>query len=594
MLWHRRRGFSYKSSVLNFFIVAPCFLIPPLALLASAWQPNFSFCVQYTGNRRLFLETVATLHGRKSPRMVTATVGPTSPLASASFPSLAPSPASPTSGKSASSQSGGEPIVKRVYAYAHGFLSDESSFKGRHLQQLLAFRNAHLHLLNLNGGIGEGMGGISYSRGLAAIRALYDKEGGQENNVKLTLVGSSLGGYVAARFAELYPEAVEKLVLFCPGFDSQARWPRRLGEAALRAWEMEGHRDFEARQGVVRVPWSFIEDGCRHPPFPSYTAPALIIHGLRDEVVPVETTTVSLLEQGGGQLKERTQVVLVDDDHGLTQPATLAVASGAILDFLQISAPVGDPDENGAGEEGEGQGAISAADHIEVEAKLALPEDRRALEERILAAGGELKCTVIMTDIYWDLDGEAFSLSNVWLRQRSGVWELKVPAVEGERPNTQTIACYREINDVRDIAAWLVNTFPAQLGRLHHLPLAKMLAAAGAHPIASYTTRRSKFVIRTTDDDKEKGSDEGRKSQSHKLYIDIDETSFGFGLVEVEELVAGHGDIPAAKARIQHCAHELLGLAEIDDLIRGKLERYILLHNPAHHQRLVRQGVFKS
>lgn len=36
------------------------------------------------------------------------------------------------------------------------------------------------------------------------------------------------------------------------------------------------------------------------------------------------------------------------------------------------------------------------------------------------------KAQVIMTDTYYDLPGEALSTANVWLRSRSGVWELKV------------------------------------------------------------------------------------------------------------------------------------------------------------------------
>jgi pimeloyl-ACP methyl ester carboxylesterase len=33
----------------------------------------------------------------------------------------------------------------------------------------------------------------------------------------MVLIGSSMGGYIAARYAELHPEQVAKLVLLCPG-----------------------------------------------------------------------------------------------------------------------------------------------------------------------------------------------------------------------------------------------------------------------------------------------------------------------------------------------------------------------------------------
>jgi adenylate cyclase class IV len=473
---------------------------------------------------------------------------------------------------------------------AHGFLSNENSYKGKHFRQVLAARDTHLHLLNLNGNQNNDLGGICYTGGLAAIQALYEKEGGKEAHVKLTLLGSSLGGHVVARFAELHPEAVEKLVLFCPGFDFQSRWPRVFGEVGLREWEERGYREFEGPAGPVRVPWSFIEDGRRHPAFPLYKVPTLIIHGLNDEVVPVETTTKGLLGQGGGEggegegrgmlMKTCTQVLLVNDDHGLTKPKTLAVSARSILEFLDIRSP----SKEGEDDREETRG-VSATDHVEVEAKFALPADRKALEEKILAAGGELKGAVIMTDIYWDLPGEAFSLANVWLRQRSGVWELKVPAVEGEHPNQQAIACYREICGQADIARWLVAAFPALLGPLAHLPLPVLLEKVGGYPMARYTTERSKYAIPCV-------GGEGGEGEGQMLSIDVDEASFGFGLVEIEELVARQGDIAAAKKRIERCAREQLGLEGVEDVMRGKLEEYILRHDPAHHQRLGGTQVF--
>ncbi|GAB5035276.1 cyth domain-containing protein [Nannochloropsis oceanica] len=512
------------------------------------------------------------------------------------FSSSAPSFPNPIPSRPVPSPSQDHRTIKRIYAYAHGFLSNENSFKGRHFQGVFAACDTHLHLLNLNGGDqnsnqNSGLGSISYTGGLAAIQALYEREGGREKGVKLTLLGSSLGGYVAARFAELHPEAVEKLVLFCPGFDLQSRWPRVFGEVGLREWEERGFRDFEGPGGCgsVRVPWSFIEDGRRHPAFPAYGVPTLIIHGLNDDVVPVETTTKGLFGQvggdgWGGMVKTCTQVLMVNDDHALTKPKTLAVAASSILEFLDIRKE--EDNKEGGREE---DCVLSMTDHLEVEAKFALPTDRVGFEEKILAAGGELKGAVIFTDIYWDLPGEILSLANVWLRQRSGIWELKVPAVEGEHPNQQPIACYREILGQTDIETWLIAAFPAMLRPLAHLPLGELLDKAGAYHMASYTTERSKYVIPCVGGG-EVGGEGTRECQM--LSIDVDDASFGFGLVEIEELVASQDDVAAAEKRIKRCAREQLGLHGVEKVMRGKLEEYILRHDPAHHARLVERQVY--
>lgn len=39
----------------------------------------------------------------------------------------------------------------------------------------------------------------------------------------------------------------------------------------------------------VDIPYDFVSDAMSHPPFPVYHCPALLIHGLKDKVVPVPT-----------------------------------------------------------------------------------------------------------------------------------------------------------------------------------------------------------------------------------------------------------------------------------------------------------------
>jgi Uncharacterised protein family (UPF0227) len=86
-----------------------------------------------------------------------------------------------------------------VYGYSHGFLSSRGSFKGLELQRRLALAGIDLQLLDLN--LPDGSGAVSYDSGLAALSTFLDQQKLQhaDKNVKLRLIGSSLGGYITAR-----------------------------------------------------------------------------------------------------------------------------------------------------------------------------------------------------------------------------------------------------------------------------------------------------------------------------------------------------------------------------------------------------------
>lgn len=127
---------------------------------------------------------------------------------------------------------------------------------------------------------------------------------------------------------------------WCAGYDLQSRWPKLFGEEVLDEWQRDGSRAFQVGRGrgdaavaaatdtgscrfqrvigrrsacavagggcglhawiaqvrgeEVRIPFDFIEDGRKHPAFPQYRCPALVVQGVRDEVVPSSTVMQAL------------------------------------------------------------------------------------------------------------------------------------------------------------------------------------------------------------------------------------------------------------------------------------------------------------
>ena len=193
------------------------------------------------------------------------------------------------------------------YAYVHGFASSSLARKGLYLRQVFRGRGLELELPDLNVPSFETM---TISAMLAALDAR--DAGGGGDPFAWRLVGSSLGGYLAARWAELRPDRVDRLVLLCPGLDMAARWPTLLGEEAFARWEAEGAIELPDATGQPRpVHWGFMEDMRTHPPCPEPACPVLVVHGRRDEVVDPE------LSRRYAAARPHVDLVEVDDDHSL-------------------------------------------------------------------------------------------------------------------------------------------------------------------------------------------------------------------------------------------------------------------------------------
>lgn len=123
---------------------------------------------------------------------------------------------------------------------------------------------------------------------------------------------SVLGGYIAARYAELHPDRVKKLFLLCPAFGLAARWREFLSGDDLANWKSSGSYSYDGRQ----LHYAFFDDITKvHPAYPQISCSTVIIHGKLDQIVPIEASRKFINEQKN---KELIQLVEVDDDHYLT------------------------------------------------------------------------------------------------------------------------------------------------------------------------------------------------------------------------------------------------------------------------------------
>lgn len=167
--------------------------------------------------------------------------------------------------------------------YLHGFASGPQSKKAQYFRSQFAQIGIGLEIPDLVEGDFEGLT-------ITGQLNVIERAAGGES---ISLIGSSLGGYLAALFAARHPE-ISRVVLLAPGFGFPRRWPERLGADAMAEWRRTGflpvfHYGEKAER---RVGYQLIEDGSRYEDYPEVTQPCLIYHGLRDDVVPASFSEI--------------------------------------------------------------------------------------------------------------------------------------------------------------------------------------------------------------------------------------------------------------------------------------------------------------
>lgn len=161
--------------------------------------------------------------------------------------------------------------------YLHGFASSPASRKALYFKRLLESAGALVDAPDLSEG---DFFHLSISGQLRVVQAAA--RGGP-----VSIVGSSLGGYLAALFASRYPLA-QRVVLLAPAFGFARLWRQRLGDRRMDDWRREGSLSvFHYGEGRdLPLGWQLMEDAAGYEDFPALTQPALVFHGSRDDVVP--------------------------------------------------------------------------------------------------------------------------------------------------------------------------------------------------------------------------------------------------------------------------------------------------------------------
>ena len=227
-----------------------------------------------------------------------------------------------------------------VILYIHGFASSARSSKATFLARKFAERGVELHVPDFNE---PDFTTLTVTRMIEQVWRAVDEQPGKP----LTLIGSSLGGFVAVSAAVQRPDRVDRLVLLAPALDfgpSTGSGPsrgssrdggnrmRKMGEIRIAEWKAAGHLDvFHYGYGrMMRVHYELYEDARRYDVWNAdLRMPVLVFQGRRDDAVDPESV------EAWSRRRPNVELHMLDDDHQLT--ASLPVVWDVTSRFLGIA-----------------------------------------------------------------------------------------------------------------------------------------------------------------------------------------------------------------------------------------------------------------
>lgn len=187
--------------------------------------------------------------------------------------------------------------------YLHGFASGPGSSKARFFAGRLRAAGHEVEIPDLARGDFERL----------TITGQLEEVARAAAGEPCLLMGSSMGGYLAALYAARHPE-VAAVILMAPAFGFARRWAESLGSEKLAEWRRTGWLEVfhYAEQAPRRLSYALLEDGASYEDYPDVRQPALVFHGRRDPVVP------AAYSEEFATLHPNVSLVVFDSGHELT------------------------------------------------------------------------------------------------------------------------------------------------------------------------------------------------------------------------------------------------------------------------------------
>jgi adenylate cyclase class IV len=194
---------------------------------------------------------------------------------------------------------------------------------------------------------------------------------------------------------------------------------------------------------------------------------------------------------------------------------------------------------------------------IEVEKKFILTKK----QEDNLIKDAEFVGEVENTDIYYDDLNYSLTKQDLWLRNRNGRFELKVP-MNGFK-NNHELDRYRELETEEEILDYFKSDFDT---------VKEFLKDKEYNSFCTIVTKR-------------------RKYKKEGFNIDLDVADFGYTLGEVEFLTSD-------ELSLEDVTKSIFDFAKRHDLeivnVYGKVEEYLRRNNLEHFDILVNLGIIKT